>query len=469
MPLLFYELDGETVLLDVEDYYVQTELDGQNNTLSFTLPIEHTQAADLRERRRLVVGDEVEGRKGQIYTVSAYNKNGRSLSITAELDLTELRGGMVLDWTNGTATLASTITAVLPAGWTLVDHSGRTDSLIIEDFCGTPLEYIEQALDTWQNVAAQFDNVKRTVTLYATVGGEATGTYFTTDLNLTETPSIKGKAEAGTYYNRLYLRGKDGLALPSPGYVENRTYDSRIVSAYKEETDIETQSELLAVAQQMVDAASVPDRSYTCKVVDLAKCKPKQYAFLTYGINDIIVLLDPDTYSRSYQRITRVCTYPHYPEKSSVVLAVVPGTISNTIKQAASRAALARKAAQMAQKGADNASSAAKDAKGAADEASSAAKSANEAADDAMYEAKHGTVSGSRVKNSAINSGYAYMDLEDNYFEYGDALKIINGKIYVADYNSGDAVYYPGVYKSAWNLTGSIKVSFRNGICISAS
>jgi len=214
--VITYASGSELKLLDTDSYYIQTETDGWDNTLNFTIPVTHTQTPDLKERVRLVVTDEVEGRKGQIYAISGYNKSGTNLTISAELDLTDLCSGMCLGYSSGTVTLAAAIEGVLPDDWTLTDNTGRTDTQSIDDFNGTPLEFIQDAISQWEDVAAQFDNAKKTVTLYSTDSGTSKGAYFTTDLNLTETPSIKGTAKAGTYYTRLYLRGKDGLSRTPP-------------------------------------------------------------------------------------------------------------------------------------------------------------------------------------------------------------------------------------------------------------
>jgi hypothetical protein len=323
------------VELRCDTYYVQTEWNGADNTLHIQLPARHPQALLLAERTRIY-----ESSGGQVYALCKYNRGKSSTDITAELDLDELCVGMVINWSNtaGNArmTLGATIAAVLPSGWTLVDNTGRTDTQEIDSFCGNPLDLITEAVELWGDVSevgVQYDNAQRTVTLCSPGKLEPTGAYYTEDLNLLETPTVKYSAARGDYYTRLYMTGADGLTLPSPGYVECKTYDSRTISAYLSDESIEDAATLQAYAQKTVNAAAKVDRSYTCKIVDLAKLDPEKYGWLDSPIYSSIILIDREDQSRSYQTVQRVKTWPHYPEKNEVTLSTVPGTLSSTAQR----------------------------------------------------------------------------------------------------------------------------------------
>jgi hypothetical protein len=321
--------------LRCDTYYIQTEWDGADNTLHIQLPARHPQALLLAERTRIY-----ESGSGQVYALCKYNRGKSSTDITAELDLDELCVGMVINWSNtsGNArmTLGATIAAVLPSGWSLIDNTGRTDTQEIDSFCGNPLDLITKAVALWGDVSevgVQYDNAKRTVTLCSPGKLEPTGAYYTEDLNLLETPTVKYSAARGDYYTRLYMTGADGLQLPSPGYVECKDYDSRTISAYLSDESIEDAATLQAYAQKTVNAAAKVDRSYTCKIVDLAKLDPEKYGWLDSPIYSSIILIDREDLSRSYQTVQRVKTWPNYPEKNEVTLSTVPGTLSSTAQR----------------------------------------------------------------------------------------------------------------------------------------
>lgn len=359
--MLQYEQDGAIQTLDWDRYYIQQEWNGAENTLHLTIPVRHPQMLSLAERMQLR-----ESGDGLIYRASKYDRGKSSLDLEAELDLDELCGPVLLGWDNranddGTAwmTLGATVAAMLEGtGWTLDDQSGRTDVQQMETFSGTVLEGITQAVEVWGNdLGVQYDNAKRVVHLYSPGQRQPTGAYLTEDLNLLEAPQVRGKAARGEYYNRLYLIGADGLTLPAPYYVENRAENEPVVSHVETNEDISDAAALQSTAAQMVAEASKVTRSYTCKVADLYRLRPDEYAHLAIDLYDTVILIDRDDYSRSYRQISRFKRWPAYPEKNEVTLDTVPGTLSATAgttysvaRDAVARAYNARKAASDASK-----------------------------------------------------------------------------------------------------------------------
>ena len=359
--MLEFMQDNAMQTLDCDDYYIQTEWNGADNTLHINLPTRHPQMLALQERTQIYDSED-----GQVYRISKYDRGKSSLDLEAELDLDSLCAGALLNWDNradddGTQwmTLGETVTALLKdTGWTLDDQSGRVDVQQMETFNGTPLEAITQAVEVWGNdLGVQYDNARRVVHLVSPGQRQPTGAYLTEDLNLLEAPQVRGKAARGEYYNRLYLIGADGLMLPEPYYVEHRAENEPIVSHVETNEDITDVDTLRSTAQAQVDAAAIVSRSYTCKVADLYRLRPQEYAHLKIDLYDTVILIDRDDYSRSYQEIYRYKRYPEHPEKNEVTLGTVPGTLSATARQtfsvardAAARAYNAKKTAVDASK-----------------------------------------------------------------------------------------------------------------------
>ena len=358
--MLEFMQDNAMQTLDCDDYYIQTEWNGADNTLHISLPTRHPQMLALQERTQIYDSED-----GQVYRISKYDRGKSSLDLEAELDLDSLCAGALLNWDNraddaGTQwmTLGETVTALLKdTGWTLDDQSGRVDVQQMETFNGTPLEGITQAVEVWGNdLGVQYDNARRVVHLVSPGQRQPTGAYLTEDLNLLESPQVRGKAARGEYYNRLYLIGADGLTLPEPYYVEHRAEDESIVSHVETNEDITDVDTLRSTAQAQVDAAATVSRSYTCKVADLEKLLPQEYGHLRLEVYDTVILIDRADYSRSYQEISRTRKYPQHPEKNEITLSTVPGTLSATAgrtysvaRDAAARAYNAKKTAQKAQ------------------------------------------------------------------------------------------------------------------------
>lgn len=362
--MLQYMQDGAMHTLDIDDYTIQTEWDGSANKLIWQMPAAHPQQLAIQERTQIY-----ESSEGQTYIVSKRNP-GRSIDFEAELVLTELDAGALINWSNGVTTLAATVGAILQGtGWTVDDQSARTDVQEIREFYGTLVEGITEVVSVWGNdLGVQYDNANKVVHLYSPGQRNPTGCYLTEDLNLFEAPQARGKAVRGEYYNRLYLIGADGLMLPSPYYVEYRAESEPIVSHVEVNEDITDLATLQTTAASQVKTAATIARSYTCKVADLYRLRPEEYAHLKIDIYDTVILIERADYSRSYQEIYRYKKHPDHPEKNEVTLGTVPGTLSATAgrtysvaREAASRAYNARKAAQSAADAADDASKVATD------------------------------------------------------------------------------------------------------------
>lgn len=362
--MLQYMQDGAMHTLDIDDYTIQTEWDGSANKLIWQMPAAHPQQLAIQERTQIY-----ESSEGQTYVVSKRNP-GRAIDFEAELVLTELDAGALINWSNGVTTLAATVGAILQGtGWTVDDQSARTDVQEIREFYGTLVEGITEVVSVWGNdLGVQYDNANKVVHLYSPGQRNPTGCYLTEDLNLFEAPQARGKAVRGEYYNRLYLIGADGLMLPAPYYVEYRAEGEPIVSHVEVNEDITDLGTLQTTASSQVKTAATITRSYTCKVADLYRLRPGEYAHLKIDIYDTVILIERADYSRSYQEIYRYKKHPDHPEKNEVTLGTVPGTLSATAgrtysvaREAASRAYNARKAAQQAQEDASDASKVATD------------------------------------------------------------------------------------------------------------
>src|SRR5699024_4291318 len=139
--MLQYMQDGAMHTLDIDDYTIQTEWDGSANKLIWQMPAAHPQQLAIQERTQIY-----ESSEGQTYVVSKRNP-GRSIDSEAELVLTELDAGALINWSNGVTTLAATVGAILQGtGWTGDDQSARTDVQEIREFYGTLVEGISEVV-----------------------------------------------------------------------------------------------------------------------------------------------------------------------------------------------------------------------------------------------------------------------------------------------------------------------------------
>lgn len=323
--MLAYLKNGASVALDFDDYYIQEEWFGADDTLAFTLPASHPQLPDMMCQLSLT-----DKESGQAFLITNIDEG----DVKAKIDLDEFREQMFLSYTNGSATALATAQQVLPSGWSVQDFSGSTARRTIEAEGATALEILQKLPDTY-GIAVRFDRKTKRVLLRNPDTMAPSGTYLTEELNLRKRPVRSQSSES--FATRLYAVGKDGVTFASinggKNYVENHEYSDRVISAYwKDERYTDPQS-LLDDAKKKLSDMAKPAQSYECDVADLAKIDPARFGHLSMAMYQAVTLLDAERGTRLTHRVVQYKRYPHYPEKNVVTLSTLPGTISGKVEQ----------------------------------------------------------------------------------------------------------------------------------------
>ncbi len=323
--MLAYLKNGASVALNFDDYYIQEEWFGADDTLAFTLPADHPQLPDMMCQLSLT-----DKESGQAFLITNIDEG----DVKAKIDLDEFREQMFLSYTNGSTTALATAQQVLPAGWSVQDFSGSTARRTIEAEGATALEILQQLPDTY-GIAVRFDRKTKRVLLRNPDAMAPSGTYLTEELNLRKRPVRSQTSES--FATRLYAVGKDGVTFASinsgKNYVENHEYSDRVISAYwKDERYTDPQS-LLDDAKKKLSEMAKPAQSYECDVADLAKIDPARFGHLSMEMYQAVTLMDAERGTRLAHRVVQYKRYPHYPEKNVVTLSTLPGTISGKVEQ----------------------------------------------------------------------------------------------------------------------------------------
>lgn len=333
--LKILQADGGQLPLDFDKYFIQEETNGEDQ-IGFTLPLDHADYKLLTEEVQLLDAED-----GQVYRITAIDEGAATANIKGKLELSPLRADMRIPYTNGSDTLAGTVEGVLPAGWTVVDHSLSTIRRTIDLDSATPEDVILGAASAFGGLAIRYKIADKAVHFYAPGDFKAGGVYLTEELNLTST-NFKGSSSG--LCTRLYARGKDGLTFAGinggKDYVENFSYTDKIICAYWEDERYTVAENLLEAAQKKVDASAVPVRSYSCGVVDLAKAWRYEegagsniYAHLNIQLLTVATLLDTRRGTRIDHQVVQYKRYPHYPDLNVVTLSTKAPTITTTVKQ----------------------------------------------------------------------------------------------------------------------------------------
>lgn len=314
---------GQQYPIQYDDYYIRQLASGLDEVVLnvsiwdelYPLMVEE---ASIRDRDQ------------QWYLIKQIDQGSDTAKIVAQLDLDAWKAQMFVGYSNGSATLAATITGVLPAGWSLVDNTGLTIRRTIEgDY--TPMGILDACRDTY-GVYFRFDNVAQTVTAVIPGAAQPLGAFATRDLNLKEN-NYKGKSN--DFVTRLYAYGADGLSFASINngkpYVDDNTYSSKVVCAVWKDDRYTVAENLLADAKSRLAALAVPTRSYDCDVVDLRATNPEMYGFLNFEIFSVATLIDDAKgVSINYQVVER-WDYPYYPEKNKVIFSSSPAKIQSQV------------------------------------------------------------------------------------------------------------------------------------------
>ena len=315
--LFLIQSDGTQLDLGCDNYAITHCYNGEEDKLSFTLPRGHALCAKLKEQARIR-----ETTEERIFSLSSVSRGGSdTMSYSAELDLSGLQEKLLLSWASTASDMLGAIRQVLPSGWTAASEVPSTPVLQVEDFNGTPLEFIQKCVEVW-DYPCQFAPGKVTIKNPAAAAKDVVP--FSCELNLQEQPKYRGRADsiAGTYYTALRLVGDNCTTTATL-----TDYDSRLIWHYEEDKSISSQTALDQRAAALLKAAAFPVQSFSCKVIDLARLQPEKYAALSFALYDTVRSIDPDTGISSSVQIVQYVTYPYYPENNTVRLNSAPFTL----------------------------------------------------------------------------------------------------------------------------------------------
>lgn len=317
-------IDGtpEGGLIDTDDFYITYKSNGLDE-LVFNLSIYDPVYASLQEESVI----EYE----QPYLVKAIDGGGSTAKIKCQLNLDDLKGSLLVGYSNGSATLRETVDGVLPESWVFDDQSGSAIRRTIEgDY--TPYDVLSACMDTY-SVVFRFDAKGKKITAYTLANFEPNGAFASRDLNLQE---INYKGKSTSFVTRLYAYGKDGMnfAAINDGkpYVDNHMYSDKTICGIWEDDRYTDPESLLAAANERLAGLAVPERSYECSVHDLRATNPELYEFQDFSLFSVVRLIDDIREESVLYQVVERQEYPYYPEKNTVTLSSTAPTIQDTVK-----------------------------------------------------------------------------------------------------------------------------------------
>lgn len=313
---------GDGAVINTDNFYIIHKTSGLDE-LVFDLSINDPSYPKLLEESVIEYEQE--------YLIKAVDAGANTVKIKCQLNLDEWKKDMYPAYSNNSATLADTMGGILPKGWIFIDNAHSKIRRTIEGGY-TPYDIALQCQDTY-SIAMRFDVKRRQVQAYDLDAFQPLGAFATRELNLKE---INYKGKSTDFYTRLYAYGKNGLSFADINggkpYVENFQYTDKIISAYWSDERYEVPESLLEDAKETLKKASVPERSYECTVLDLAKTNPEKYGFQDFQLFSVIRLIDDVKELSILYQVVEYQEYPYYPEKNIVTLSSTAPKIQDAVK-----------------------------------------------------------------------------------------------------------------------------------------
>lgn len=182
------------------------------------------------------------------------------------------------------------------------------------------------------------DSKEKTISFREKIG-EDKGVYFLKGLNLRK---LTLSGDTYDFYTRIIPVGKDGLKITAVNdgkeYLDNFQYSKKIIPYVWQDTSYEDATALKEDAEKKLQDLSIPKKSYSVDVRDLAY-RSAEYSVFEYALGDTITLIDRNTGVKDKQRIVKITEYPENPDKNICDIANTRETfdeIQSRLKEAAS-------------------------------------------------------------------------------------------------------------------------------------
>lgn len=296
-----------------QDYCIESVLDLDDKTLSFSAP--------LRNVRGVLTLEGYIETKDDRYVVKEITKStDGTAKVTAKLDMEALEGKAFRSFKTTEQTIEAALRlAFSGTGWTVAE-STITKKRTISMTNVSALDILKQALKTYR-AEIKVDSKNQQIYIYDSIGSDK-GVYFTSQLNLKK---LEVQSTSYDFYTELEPYGKDGLTIASvnngKNYVENHQYSDKIKRIIWKDERYTLPESLKEDAEAKLADMSKPYSSYSADIIDLSRASAGTYSILAYEIGDTVTLMDGITGTKEKQRIVGIKRYPEEPSKDTCTLA----------------------------------------------------------------------------------------------------------------------------------------------------
>ncbi|WP_143314186.1 phage tail spike protein [Clostridium sp. HBUAS56017] len=257
--------------------------------------------------------------KEQEYVIQQRNKRKKYYEIYAYLNLEELEGKPWDRFETVEQTIKDSLTLAIAGTGYVIGSCDVTKKRTIRLTNTSSLDIINEAIKTYR-CFIEYDTINKKINIYENIGSDK-GVYFHNELNLIDLSSQDSTLE---YFTRLIPYGKDGLTIESitggKNYLENYQYSKKVKTQIWKDERYTIVENLKEDAGYKLSELSKPYKAYQVSIRDLAK-KYQEYSFLSYGIGDIVTIIDIESKTKDKQKVIKIVEYLKDASKNTVELA----------------------------------------------------------------------------------------------------------------------------------------------------
>ena len=282
---------------------------------------------------RLIAEEERIEYDGTYYNIKSINERRTIATVNAEIDLDELKSKIFSTFKYDTISFVQAMSTALDGtNWSVVGAGLVTAKRSFDLTDVTPLDIVNNCTNkTMYNVSFDVDNIRKilNVSVPATL---ANNVFFSDELNLKE---LTFKGSSSGFATRLYAYGKDGLSFAKINngkeYIDNNSYSDKVIATVWRDERYTKAESLLVDAQEKLKELAVPERSYVCEIIDLARLNKIEYSEFYIRLNSVIILIDRRRNKRLEHTVIEIKEYPNEPINNTVTLSTSPEKISKKL------------------------------------------------------------------------------------------------------------------------------------------
>ena len=299
---------------------------GGSKTMQFDISPQSSEYRLIAEEERIEYDD-------TYYNIKSINERRTTATVNAEIDLDGLKGKIFSTFKYDTISFVQAISTALDGtGWSVVGAGLVTAKRSFDLTDVTPLDIVNTCTNkTMYNVSFDVDNIRKilNVSVPTTL---ANNVFFSDELNLKE---LTFKGSTSGFATRLYAYGKDGLSFAKINngkeYIDNNSYSDKVIATVWRDERYTKAESLLADAQEKLKELAVPERSYVCEIIDLARLNKIEYSEFYIRLNSVITLIDRRRNKRLEHTVVEIKEYPNEPLNNTVTLSTSPEKISRKL------------------------------------------------------------------------------------------------------------------------------------------